>query len=147
MGYYIDKTQFAVIEALRRELFERNPDIAERLTPGVPLLQTVGEVLSLVDIPVDLTLSHDQFVAFMWDLVEILHRRGTIIITGGKETITETVKELHADLLSEVMLEYATGIIVTQDEVVPVAGAEGEQKKLELLPVLTNTGPEKPTLH
>lgn len=142
MAYFVDKSQFDCIEVFREMLFKQNPDVAEKCTYGVPLLQTLGEVCALIGLPVDLKLSHIELVAFIWDLCEILRRRGAIMIVGGTESIMESILEVQGDLLSEVMQEFATGIVVTQDEIV-VADAEGAEgdadadatpKQLELLP-------------
>ena len=149
----IDKTQFECLEVFRDLLFNQNRDLAEKLTYGAPMLQTLGEVAALMGIPVDLTLHHAELVAYIWDMCELLRRRGTITLYGGSETIEESIKELHSQLTSEVLLEYATGIIVTQDEiaVAPADDAEmrkepGKQREIELLPETLQKA-EKRRLH
>lgn len=114
MAYY-ETDSYKALEALRSELVGASRDVFDRCTPGVPLLQTLGEICALLGIPVDLTLTHEQLIAFIWDLVEILHRRATIIVSGGVENVGESVVAVQDSLLSEVLQEYATGIIVNQD--------------------------------
>ena len=131
MAYYQDKTEFSCIEAFRTALIKLNPDVAARCTQTGTLLQTLGEVCALIGIPVDLNLQHAQLIEFIWDLVEVLHRRSTIMLvsgTGSAEPIAETVLALQDDLLSEVMQEFATGIIVTQDDIAVAPAADEEVK-------------------
>lgn len=116
---YTTKDQFECLEALRKVLFEENKDLAERLTPGVPLLHTLAEIMALMGIPVDLTLTHDELVCFIWDTVTLLKRRSGLVISNP-ESIQDTVVAVQDQLLSEVLQEYATGIIITQDEIIPV---------------------------
>ena len=141
MAIDLDKRPYECLETFRELLFNQNRDIAEKLTYGAPMLQTMGEVLAILGIPVDLTLREGELIAFVWDLCEILQRRGAIMILGGEEKIEDTIKELHNELTSEVLREYATGIIVTQDEIVVADAADDEMagksehtKQIELLP-------------
>lgn len=125
-----DKTQFDCLEAFRRELFENNRDVADRCTPGAPLLHTLAEVCALIGLPIDLTLSQDELIDFIWDLTAILRRRGTLVIGNElPEAITDTVKALQNDLLSDVLHEFATGIIVTDDRIAVAPAMETTEEK------------------
>lgn len=128
---------FKALEQFRLELFRNNPDIAQRLTFNAPLLQTLGEVCAILGIPVELTLQQDELVKFIWDMAFILRKRGMLKITTGRapETMIDEIEDMQADLLSEVLHELATGVIVTEDAIaVPVAPLNGGSKEIELLP-------------
>lgn len=134
---YDTKDQFRCLEALRKALFEDNKDLADRLTPGKPLLYTLAEIMALLGIPVDLTLHHDELICFIWDIVALLKRRACSVVSNP-ESIQDTVLAVQDQLLSEVMQELATGIIITQDEIIPVQ--ESQVKETQKLIIKDSYG-------
>lgn len=133
-----DMHPYKALEALRKEL-DLNRDLKERLTQEAPLLQTLGEICALMGIPVDLTLNEEDLINFMWTVVELLHKRRSNVldIAASQKTVDAEVAE-----------ELATGIIVTDEKIVPasvdlITGTEVAEESSESV----NEEKQPPTLH